>query len=101
MGNVGDEIAASFFDALGFGEIAEHGDGAAIGQRRGGDIEGAAGDDGGGAGGLHLFCSGGGFDGGKKIRIANGFDHGCVQARVLRNEAVHGLVGPLHQAVGS
>ena len=53
--DVGNEIAASFFDALGFGEIAEHGDGAAIGQGSGGDVEGAAGNDGGGASGLHLL----------------------------------------------
>ena len=33
VGDVGDEIAAGFFDALGFGEVAEHGDGAAVGQR--------------------------------------------------------------------
>ena len=55
VGDVGDEIAAGFFDALGFGQVAEDGDGAAIGQGRGGDVEGAAGDDRGGAGGLHLF----------------------------------------------
>ena len=30
VGNVGDEIAAGFFHALGFGEIAEHGDRAAV-----------------------------------------------------------------------
>jgi len=35
VGNVGDEIAAGFFDALGFGKIAKHGDSATIGQRRG------------------------------------------------------------------
>ena len=52
VGNVGDKIAARFFHALGFGEIAEHGDGAAIGQGSGGHIEGAAGNNGGGAGGL-------------------------------------------------
>ena len=45
VGNVGDEVAAGFFHALGFGEVAEHGDGAAIGQRSGGDVEGAAGND--------------------------------------------------------
>ena len=101
MRDVGDEIAASFLDALGLGEIAEHGDGAAIGQGRGGDVEGAAGDDGGGAGGLHFFGGGGGFDGGEEIGIANGFDDGSVQARVLRDEAIHGLVGPLHEAVGA
>ena len=55
--DVGDEIAAGFLDALGLGEIAKHGDGAAIGQRGGGDIEGAARNDGGGAGRLHLLCS--------------------------------------------
>ena len=84
VGDVGDEIAAGFFDALGLGEIAEHGDGAAIGQRRGGDIEGAAGNDGGGAGGFDFFGGGGGFDGGEEIGIADGLDDGRVEARVLR-----------------
>ncbi len=101
MRDVGDEIAASFFDALGFGEVAEHGDGAAIGQGRGGDVEGAAGNDGSGACGLHLLGGSGGFDGGEEIGIANGFDDGRVEARVLGNEAIHGLVGPLHEAIGT
>ena len=47
------------------------------------------------------FGGGGGFDGGEEIGIANGFDDGRVEARVLRNEAIHGLVGPLHEAVGA
>ena len=101
VGDVGNEIAAGFFDALGLGQIAQHSDGAAIGQRGGGDIEGAAGDDGSGAGGLDLFRGGGGFHGGEEIGIANGFDNRRVEARVLGNKAIHGLVGPLHEAVGA
>ena len=101
VGNVGDEVAASFFDALGFGEVAEHGDGASVGQRGGGDVEGAAGDDGSGAGGFD-FAGGGGFlDGGEEVGIADGFDDGLMQASALRNEAIHGLIGPLHEAVGA
>ena len=50
VGDVGDKVATGFFDAFGFGEIAEDGNGAAIGQRSGGDVEGAAGNDGSGAG---------------------------------------------------
>ena len=42
VGNVGDKVATGLFHALGFGEIAKHGDRAAIGQWGGGDIEGAA-----------------------------------------------------------
>ncbi len=57
--------------------------------------------DGRGAGGLYLFCGGRSFDGGQEIWIANGFDDGSIEARVLRNEAIHGLVGPLDQAVGA
>src|ERR1019366_2456211 len=63
VGDVGDEIAAGFFHALGFGEIAEHGDSTAIGEGRGGDVDGGG------------------------------------EAGVLGNEAIHGLIGPLHEAV--
>ena len=101
VGNVGDEIATGFLDALGLGQVAEHGDSAAVGQRSGGDIEGATRDDGGGAGGLYLFCGGCSLDGGEEIGIADGFDDGCVEARVLRNKTIHGLIGPLHEAVGA
>ena len=51
--------------------------------------------------GLHFFGGGGGFDGGEEIGIANGFDDRSVQASALRDEAIHGLVGPLHEAVGA
>ena len=101
MGDVGDKVATRFFDALGFGEIAEDGDGASIGEGSGGYVEGAAGNDGSGAGGANFFGGGGRFDGGEKIGIANGFDDGSVETRVLRNEAIHGLIGPLHEAVGA
>jgi hypothetical protein len=90
VGNVGDEIAAGFFHALGFGEVAEHGDGASTGQGRGGHVEGAAGNDGRGAGGLDFVGGGGFLDGGQEIGIANGFDHGLLQASALRNQAIHG-----------
>src|SRR4029077_6402709 len=76
VGDVCDKVATRFFDALGFGEIAEHGDGASIGEWGGGDVEGAAGNDGGGAGGANFFGFGGRFDGGEKIGVANGFDDG-------------------------
>src|SRR5580700_6487286 len=85
VGNVGDEIAAGFFDALGFGQIAEHGDGAAIGQGCGGNVVGAAGNDRRGAGGLDLLGGGGGFDGGEEIGIADGFLDRSVEAGVLRD----------------
>ena len=48
-----------------------------------------------------LLGGGGGFDGGEEIGIADGFDDGSVEASVLRNEAIHGLIGPLHEAVGA
>ena len=101
MGNVGDEVAASFLDALGFGEVAEHGDRAAIGQRGGGDVEGASGNDRSGAGSLD-FAGGGGFlDGGEEVRVADGFDYRLLQAGALGNQPVHGLIRPLHKAVGT
>ena len=39
------------------------------------------------------------LDAGEEIRIANGFDDGLLQASTLRNQAVHGAIGPLHEAV--
>ena len=54
-----------------------------------------------GARGLDLFRRGGGFDGGEEIGIADGFNDRSIEASVLRDEAVHGLVGPLHEAVGT
>ena len=50
---------------------------------------------------VDLFGGGCGFNGGEKIGVADGFDNRRVEASVLRNEAIHGLVGPLHEAVGA
>src|ERR1700733_16092121 len=99
VGNVGDEVAASFLHPLGLGEIAEHGDGASTGQGRGGHVEGAAGNNGSGAGGLDFVSAGSLLDAGEETRMGNGFDDGLLQASTLRNQAVHGAIGPLHEAV--
>src|SRR6202050_1488181 len=101
VGNVGDEVAAGLFYALRFGQIAQHGNGAPSGQRCGSNIEGAAGNDRGGACGFDFTCDRSFLDGCEEIGIANGFDNGLVQARALRNQAIHRLVGPLHQAIGA
>src|SRR5215468_388009 len=101
MRNIGDEVAAGLLDALGFSEIAKNGNNAAVGKRRGGDVEGAAGDNGGGTPGLHVFGIRGGFDGGKEIGIANGLDDGSVEASTLGDHAVHRLVGPADEAFGA
>ena len=101
VGNVGDKIAAGFFDALSLGEVAQHGDGAAVGQGSGRNVEGAAVDDRRSAGRLYLFRSGGGFNGGEEIGVTDGFDDRGIQAGALRDKAVHGLVGPLHEAVAA
>ena len=37
----------------------------------------------------------------QEIRIANGLDQGRILAGVLRNQFVHGLVGPLHAIIGA
>ena len=99
--DVGDEIAARFFDALSLGEITKHGDDAPVGQGGCGYVEGPAGNDGGGARGLDLFCGGRGLDGGEEVRIPNRLNHGRIEASSLRDKAVHGLIGPLHQAIGA
>ena len=101
VGDVGDEVAASFFDALGFGKVAEDGDGSAAGQRGRGDVEGASGEDGDGAGGRDLFAVGGTADGGKELRIADRLNDGSIQASTLRNEAFHAAIGPLDAAIGT
>src|SRR5258708_3807756 len=89
VGNVGDEVAPGFFDALGFGEVAKHGDGASIGQRGGGYVEGAAVNDGGGAGRFDFAGGRRFFHGGEEIGVADSFDYGLVQAG-----AVGGPGGP-------
>ena len=48
-----------------------------------------------------FFVRGGSFDGGEEVGIANGFDDRGIQASVLADEAIHGLIGPLHEAVGA
>ncbi len=57
--------------------------------------------DGGGASGFHLLGGGGGLDGGEEIGIANGLDDRGVEPSALRDETIHGLVGPLDEAVGA
>ena len=101
VGNVGDEVAAGFFDALGFGEVAEHGDGTSSRKRGSGDIESAPRDDRSGAGGLDFVGGRGFLDGGEEVWVADGFLDRLLQAGALRNEVVHGLIGPLHVAVGA
>ena len=101
MRNVGDKIAASFLDPLRLGEIAKHGDGASAGQRSSGHVESAAGNDGRSTRSLDLPGIGCGLDGGEEVGVANGFNHRSIQTSALRNEAVHGLVRPLHEAVGA
>src|SRR5271166_1158579 len=65
----------------------------------GGHVEGAAGNDGSGARGLDLVGGRGFLDAGEEIRIADGFDDGLLQPGTLRNQTIHGAVGPLHQAI--
>src|SRR5579871_5834067 len=100
MGDIGDEIAAGFLDALGLGEVAQDGNSAAIGQGRSGDVVGAAGNDRSGARRSDFFGGGGGLYRGEEIGIADGFDDRGVKAGAW-NQAIHGLIGPLHQAIGA
>ena len=101
MGHVGNKIAPSLLHPLRLGEIAQHGDRAATGQGRGSHIERAARDHRCGARRLHLFAKRRSFHRSQEIGIANRFDHRSVQARVLWNQAIHGLIGPLHESVGT
>ncbi len=101
VGNVGDEVAAGFLDALGFGEVAKYGDSASVRQRRGGNVESAPGNYGRGAGSFDFAAGGGFLDGGEEVGVADGFDYRLLQASALRNQAVHGLISPLYEAVGA
>ena len=74
--DVGDEVAAGLFHALGFGEVAQHSHGAAAGHGRGGHIESAARQDGSGAGGAHASRFAGIADGTQEIGVADGLHHG-------------------------
>ena len=70
MGNVGDEITAALFHALGLSEIAEHGDGPASGHGRRSDIEDAPGSDGVRARGSHNLVARRFLNRGQKVRVA-------------------------------
>ena len=99
--DVGDEVATGLFDPLGLGEVAQDGDGASIRKWSGGDVEGVTRDDGGGASGFDLLGGSGRFDGGEEIGIANRLNDRGVQPGALRDKTIHGLVGPLDEAVGA
>ena len=101
MGNVGNKIAAGFVDTLGFGEIAEHGDSAAIGQGRGGDIEGAAGTMDVARVVFTCFVLVAPLTAARKSGSRMVSTTGAFRRVVLRDKTIHGLIRPLHQPVGA
>src|SRR5712692_4814625 len=101
MGDVGDEVAAGLLHTLRLREITQHGNGAATRHGRRGHIKGASGNNGSGARRSDSQSIIGTADGGEKIRIANSFNDGGVQASSLRHQSVHAAVSPLHTAIAA
>ena len=99
--NIGDKIAARFLHALGFGEVAQHGNGAASGHGRGGNIDGAPRSDRAGTGGGDDIVVRGFLDGGEKIGIAHAINQRRVQPGRAKQKTVHAAIRPLHTPIGA
>ena len=99
--DVGDKVATRLLHSLGFGKVAQHRHGAAARHGCSGDIEGPSGNDGRSPGSKHSARLARSSHRSQEIRIANGLHQGGIFARALRNQFVHGLVGPLHAIIGT
>ncbi len=99
VGDVGNKVATGLLDPFGLGQVAQNGHGAAARHGSGGHVESASGDDGRGPGSKHFSRFTRAPHRSQEIRIANRLHQRCVLAGVLRNQFVHGLVGPLHAIV--
>src|SRR5215469_4831744 len=98
MRDVGDEIAAGFLDALGFGQVPQYGDNPTTGHGSRRDIECASRHDGTSVRSLHVSLFPGGDDGAHHIGVAYGLDELRADPRPWA-EAIHPAVCPLHITV--
>ncbi len=98
VADVGDEFAAGFLRGLDAGDVVEHDQRAARGQRRGVDLEDAAGSKQAGAAHAELVALEGSAHTGQQFGVANGVNQGTAGNELRSGDALHDGVGPAHKA---
>src|SRR5260221_5726099 len=96
VGNVGDEVTPCFFYPLNFGNVMQHADHAAIGQRLRCYGKRSAAGKGSGNRAFPVFRLQNVIDCGKEVRMAKKLNHGNADADRLVKNARNGVIGPAH-----
>ena len=101
MRHVGDEVPPRLFHPLGFRQIAQHRDHAAVRERRRRHIERSPRHNRCRARRLHFLDGGRRIHRGQEVRIANRLHHRRIQPGMMRRQPVHLMICPAHHPIGA